>query len=84
MCPIILQKTCHVDPLVDTPNDLKTRVQLLEGQAFIEVIEQFRDNAIGPHYKNGLPNPNAITYKVAGVDIDAGEALVDRIKPFCK
>ena len=27
---------------------------------------------------------NAYTYKDAGVDIDAGEALVDRIKPFAK
>jgi phosphoribosylformylglycinamidine cyclo-ligase len=27
---------------------------------------------------------NTITYRDAGVDIDAGEALVDRIKPHVK
>lgn len=82
--PIILQKKCPVNLLVDTPDTLKARVQELEGEAFIEVIQKFRDNEIGPHFRNGLPNQHAITYKGAGVDIDAGEALVDRIKPFCK
>lgn len=81
--PIILQKECAVLP-EDTPETLKARVQQLEGEAFIEVIQKFRDNEIGPHLRNGIPNPHAITYKGAGVDIDAGEALVDRIKPFCK
>jgi hypothetical protein len=28
--------------------------------------------------------PQVLTYKDAGVDIDAGEALVDAIKPMCK
>lgn len=81
--PIILQKECVVRS-DDTPDTLKARVQQLEGDAFIEVIKKFRDNEIGPHFQNGLPNPHAITYKGAGVDIDAGEALVDKIKPFCK
>jgi len=26
----------------------------------------------------------SLTYKSAGVDIDAGEALVEKIKPMCK
>jgi folate-dependent phosphoribosylglycinamide formyltransferase PurN len=82
--PIILQKQCAVDASVDTPDILKARVQALEGDAFLEVIQKFRDNEIGPHFRNGLPNLNSLTYKAAGVDIDAGEALVDRIKPFCK
>lgn len=37
--PIILQKRCPVDPN-DTPDTLKTKVQNLEGEAFIEVIER--------------------------------------------
>jgi methionyl-tRNA formyltransferase len=82
--PIILQKQCPVDPSQDTPDLLKARVQALEGEAFIEVIQKFRDNEIGPHFRDGLPNVNSLTYKAAGVDIDAGEALVDKIKPFCK
>ena len=28
--------------------------------------------------------PNGLTYAQAGVDIDAGEALVERIKPLAK
>src|SRR5215217_5694647 len=31
-----------------------------------------------------MPRHMAITYRQAGVDIDAGDALVDRIKPFAK
>ncbi|HMV64621.1 MAG TPA: phosphoribosylformylglycinamidine cyclo-ligase, partial [Rhodocyclaceae bacterium] len=27
---------------------------------------------------------SSLTYRDAGVDIDAGDALVDRIKPFAK
>ena len=29
-------------------------------------------------------SPKALTYRDAGVDIDAGDALVERIKPFAK
>ena len=28
--------------------------------------------------------PNGLTYAQAGVDIDAGNALIERIKPFAK
>ncbi len=38
--PIILQKKCAVDRN-DTADTLKTRVQQLEGEAFIEIIERF-------------------------------------------
>ena len=31
-----------------------------------------------------MPPPSSITYKDAGVDIDAGDALVERIKPAVK
>ena len=30
------------------------------------------------------PNPNSLSYRDAGVDIDAGDSLVERIKPFAK
>ncbi len=33
---------------------------------------------------NTTARPNALTYKDAGVDIDAGDALVERIKPAAK
>src|ERR1051325_7181761 len=32
----------------------------------------------------GTRSPMALTYKDAGVDIDAGNALVDRIKPLAR
>jgi phosphoribosylglycinamide formyltransferase-1 len=38
--PILLQKRCPVYP-EDTPDKLKQRVQFLEGEALIEVIERF-------------------------------------------
>jgi phosphoribosylformylglycinamidine cyclo-ligase len=28
--------------------------------------------------------PDALTYRAAGVDIDAGDALVERIKPYAR
>ena len=31
-----------------------------------------------------LPAPNGVTYRAAGVDIEAGDALVERIKPLAK
>jgi phosphoribosylformylglycinamidine cyclo-ligase len=30
------------------------------------------------------PNPASLTYRDAGVDIDAGDALIERIKPFAR
>ena len=30
------------------------------------------------------PGPNSLSYRESGVDIDAGDALVERIKPFAK
>jgi len=39
-----------------------------------------RYNYTTPH----KPVPEVLTYRDAGVDIDAGEELVERIKPYCK
>jgi len=41
--PILIQKKCSV-AINDTPDSLKTKVQILEGDAFIEAIKQFQNN----------------------------------------
>lgn len=73
--PVVVQRRCPV-LTEDTPETLKQRVQALEGPAFIEAIRLFQTGR--------LLGPQVVTYRSAGVDIDAGEALVERIKPFCK
>jgi phosphoribosylformylglycinamidine cyclo-ligase len=42
-----------------------------------------RNVAMDPNAKNSASN-SPLTYRDAGVDIDAGDALVDRIKPLAK
>lgn len=78
--PIAVQIRVPVLPS-DTPETLKARVQPQEGIAFVEAIQRFADGHIGPVSQT---TKETITYRQAGVDIDAGEALVDRIKPFCR
>ena len=68
--PIIVQKIVKVDK-DDTAESLKAKVQLLEGIAFVEAIEMASKGEV-------------ISYADAGVDIDAGNHLVDMIKPACK
>jgi phosphoribosylamine--glycine ligase/phosphoribosylglycinamide formyltransferase/phosphoribosylformylglycinamidine cyclo-ligase/phosphoribosylamine--glycine ligase/phosphoribosylformylglycinamidine cyclo-ligase len=68
--PIIVQRRVPVS-VDDTPESLKVKVQVEEGQAFIDAILK-------------LSGGNVTTYADAGVDIDAGNALVDLIKPACK
>jgi phosphoribosylamine--glycine ligase/phosphoribosylglycinamide formyltransferase/phosphoribosylformylglycinamidine cyclo-ligase/phosphoribosylamine--glycine ligase/phosphoribosylformylglycinamidine cyclo-ligase len=68
--PIIVQKTVQVAS-GETAESLKAKVQALEGPAFVEAIER---------YCRG----NVISYADAGVSIDAGNALVEVIKPACK
>lgn len=41
--PILIQKKCSVDKN-ETPESLKTKVQQLEGEAFIEAIKLFQNN----------------------------------------
>ena len=41
--PILIQKKCSVDKN-DTPDSLKKKVQLLEGEAFIDAIKLFQNN----------------------------------------
>lgn len=68
--PIVVQKRVKVEE-GETAESLKAKVQPLEGPAFVEAIES---------YCKG----KAISYADSGVDIDAGNKLVDLIKPFCK
>lgn len=82
----------------DTPETLKARILPEEGQALIQAIKLFAAGVIGPNQvqephptmiamspQSALRLPReVISYRQAGVDIDAGEALVDRIKPYCR
>jgi formyltetrahydrofolate-dependent phosphoribosylglycinamide formyltransferase len=74
---IAVQLTCPVEEN-DTPDTLKAKVQPLEGRAFIQAIQMFAQG------KFNYLTQESITYRAAGVDIDAGEALVEAIKPMCK
>ncbi|KUF97278.1 hypothetical protein AM588_10006599 [Phytophthora nicotianae] len=75
--PIAVQMKCPVLEN-DTPETLKARVQPLEGAAFLHAIKLAQTGLL---FKNGKKE---ITYADAGVSIDAGNELVDRIKPLCK
>jgi phosphoribosylamine--glycine ligase / phosphoribosylformylglycinamidine cyclo-ligase len=66
----VVQKKVSVSP-DDTAESLKAKVQPLEGLAFIEAITKYLSGAV-------------LSYADAGVSIDAGNALVEMIKPACK
>eukprot|EP00522_Entomoneis_paludosa_P016391 CAMPEP_0172445032 /NCGR_PEP_ID=MMETSP1065-20121228/5017_1 /TAXON_ID=265537 /ORGANISM="Amphiprora paludosa, Strain CCMP125" /LENGTH=1149 /DNA_ID=CAMNT_0013195825 /DNA_START=38 /DNA_END=3487 /DNA_ORIENTATION=- len=68
--PIVVQKRVSVAE-GDTAESLKAKIQPLEGIAFVEAIQMFSKGEV-------------ISYADAGVSIDAGNKLVDLIKPFCK
>lgn len=54
---------------------ITAKVQAKEGPAFLKAIEMFMSKR-----RSG----GGLRYKDAGVDIDAGNVLVERIKPACK
>ena len=106
--PILVQKACAVLPGDDAAT-LKARVQALEGEAYVEALRFFTDDApvdlLSAIRKAGgdwakvapllpatrLPSASAassssgpLTYAIAGVDIDAGDSLVENIKPLAK
>jgi phosphoribosylamine--glycine ligase/phosphoribosylglycinamide formyltransferase/phosphoribosylformylglycinamidine cyclo-ligase/phosphoribosylamine--glycine ligase/phosphoribosylformylglycinamidine cyclo-ligase len=68
--PILVQKKVAVSK-DDTAESLKGKVQPLEGVAFVEAIQSYSKGKV-------------ISYADAGVSIDAGNDLVEMIKPFCK
>jgi phosphoribosylamine--glycine ligase/phosphoribosylglycinamide formyltransferase/phosphoribosylformylglycinamidine cyclo-ligase/phosphoribosylamine--glycine ligase/phosphoribosylformylglycinamidine cyclo-ligase len=68
--PILVQKKVAV-AADDTAESLKAKVQPLEGIAFVEAIQSYSKGKV-------------ISYADAGVSIDAGNDLVEMIKPFCK
>ncbi|KAK1930654.1 Phosphoribosylformylglycinamidine cyclo-ligase [Phytophthora citrophthora] len=76
--PIAVQMKCPVLEN-DTPESLKARVQPLEGAAFLHAIKLAQTGLL---LKKG--GKKEITYADAGVSIDAGNELVNRIKPLCK
>jgi formyltetrahydrofolate-dependent phosphoribosylglycinamide formyltransferase len=43
--PILIQKKCSVDKN-DTPESLKEKVQILEGEAFVDAIKLFQNNIL--------------------------------------
>lgn len=49
-----------------------------------EQHESTADGADHVGYYSGMTSPTPVTYRDAGVDIDAGDALVERIKPIVK
>ncbi|KAL7686625.1 putative bifunctional purine biosynthesis protein PurH [Plasmopara halstedii] len=77
--PIAVQMKCPVLK-IDTPETLKARVQTLEGAAFLHAIKLAQTGRL---LKKKADNKE-ITYADAGVSIDAGNELVNRIKPLCK
>ncbi|KAL3919897.1 MAG: hypothetical protein SGILL_003523 [Bacillariaceae sp.] len=68
--PVLIQKKVSVSK-DDTAESLKAKVQPLEGIAFVEAIQSYTKGKV-------------ISYADAGVSIDAGNDLVEMIKPFCK
>lgn len=77
--PIAVQLKCPV-LATDSAESLKARVQPLEGIAFLHAIRLAQTNML---IKNA-ETKKEITYADAGVSIDAGNKLVDMIKPYCK
>eukprot|EP00752_Nemacystus_decipiens_P006955 g6241.t2 len=85
--PIVVQEEVEVAE-GETPESLKAKVQAKEGPAFLKAMAEFMKQ--GGAAGASLPPPPApssgkgMSYKDAGVDIDAGNSLVERIKPACK
>lgn len=73
---ILIQKQCAIDDF-ETPDSLKSKVQALEGAALVEAIRLFQQGRLRKARK-------AATYSGAGVNMERGDLLVEKIKPFAK
>jgi hypothetical protein len=72
-----------VDPN-ETVETLKAKVQALEGECLVEVVRKLQRQDLKGRREEGGRKEGGATYKEAGVDIEAGDDLVENIKPFCK
>eukprot|EP00903_Cladosiphon_okamuranus_P006939 g6753.t1 len=84
--PIVIQEEVEVVE-GETPESLKAKVQAKEGPAFLKAMAQFMKQGRAGGTRLPPPPPpsgKGMSYKDAGVDIDAGNSLVERIKPACK
>ena len=68
----------------DTGATLKDRVQTLEKVALVDAVRRHCGRSHGRTEGEEKVGEYAITYKDAGVDITAGNELIDKIKPHCK
>ncbi|KAJ1458521.1 phosphoribosylglycinamide synthetase [Pelagophyceae sp. CCMP2097] len=88
---VVVQKACAV-LAGDDADALKQRVQLLEGAALVEAVSRFGAGDAGLRFappahcrrpaQVATAESTLLTYQMAGVDIDKGNALVERIKPL--
>lgn len=74
----MVQRVVKVEPS-DTAESLKARVQPEEGPAFIAAVQKYCQK-----HNISTGTGKAFTYADAGVDINAGNDLVEIIKPLCK
>ncbi|CAN0050266.1 unnamed protein product, partial [Ectocarpus sp. 4 AP-2014] len=86
--PIVVQEEVEVVE-GETPESLKAKVQAKEGPAFLKAMALFMKGGgcggtLPPPPGAAAVPPSGMSYKDAGVDIDAGNSLVERIKPACK
>eukprot|EP00953_Heterococcus_sp_UTEX-ZZ885_P026524 14314-Heterococcus_DN1.PRE.1 len=77
--PIVVQEEVAVTP-EETAASLRVKVQAREGPAFLQAIRMFQKGEIGPNTSTAA-RKTGVSYKDAGVDIDAGNALVELCGP---
>lgn len=90
---------CGVGMIVIVPeNDMQWKCLIEHGARKIGSLKQRKSgaprvivrnfteamNKVSTIYEAGVTNKTVITYKIAGVDIEAGNNLVSRIKPYAK